>query len=55
MRKFKQEIPFVLIKKFCLNGFFAVLTMAFSMSACSDDDNDEAAAALPAKQTVSCR
>ncbi len=55
MRKFKQEIPFVLIKKFCLNGFFAVLTMAFSMSACSDDDNDEAAAAFPAKQTVSCK
>ena len=55
MKKFKQEIPFMLIRKFSLNGVFAILAMVFSMSACSDDDNDEATAAFPEKQTVSCK
>ena len=55
MKKIKQQTPFTLMRKFGLNGFLAILVMAFGMSACSDDDNDDAGSAFPEKQTLNCK
>lgn len=55
MKKFKQETSLMLMRKFSLNGFLAILFMAFCMSACSDDDEDDAASVFPEKQTVNCK
>lgn len=55
MKKIKQQTPFTLMRKLGLNGFLAILVMAFGMSACSDDDNDDAGSAFPEKQTLNCK